>query len=368
MEHKEFAKYYQTIFDFIAEAIFIHDVDTSKIIDVNDAMLKMYGYENKIEVLSGNIGDLSFNCAPFDHENAMLLIHKTLFEGPQKFEWIARRKDGSTFWIEMNLKKIDLSGTNRILAIGRDITEQKQAQILLAEQAKELKEINATKDKFLSIIAHDLKNPFNAIIGFSDLMLQNFYELDNDTLLQGITTIETASKHAYKLLENLLIWSQNQTGRSPFNPEILDLNKQVNESFKMIESSATIKSISVVNKVQKSTTIFADKNMVDSILRNLILNAIKFSYKGGKVKITAVESDHEIKVSVKDNGVGIAPENQSAIFKIDKHTITLGTDNEQGTGLGLILCKDFIARHKGSIWVESTPGNGSTFTFSLPLK
>ncbi len=308
-------------------------------------------------------------------EDAFPNLTKTEF--PALYKSIARGERGSCEF-DIEYKDDQISGIynvqvfqtekDRITVYFTEITERLKAEKLLEKQSAELTKLNATKDKFLSIIAHDLKNPFNAIIGFSDLMIQNFNELDNETLLQGLNTIETASKHAYKLLENLLVWSQNQTGRSPFNPEVLNLNKQVTESFKIIESSAAIKGISVVININKSMEIFADKNMIDSVLRNLILNAIKFSHKGKKVKITAVESNHEIQVSVKDNGVGISPENQIAIFKIDKHTITSGTENEQGTGLGLILCKDFVERHNGSIWVESPPGSGSIFTFSLPLK
>lgn len=249
-----------------------------------------------------------------------------------------------------------------------EISERLNAEKLLEKQSEELIKLNATKDKFLSIIAHDLKNPFNAIIGFSDLMIQSFDELDNETLLQGLQTIETASKHAYKLLENLLIWSQNQTNRISFNPEILTLHTQVAESLKIIESSSKIKGISISVSINKSLKVYADKDMLDSVLRNLISNAIKFSHREGKIKITASEVDHQIQISVKDDGVGIPPEIQSGIFRIDKHTITNGTENEQGTGLGLILCKDFVTRHKGSIWVESTPGKGSKFTFSLPAK
>jgi len=247
-----------------------------------------------------------------------------------------------------------------------DITERKKTVRSLEQQSEELEKLNVAKNKFLSIIAHDLKNPFNAIIGFTDLMISSFSELDDETLLQGLHTIESASKHAFKLLENLLIWARNQNGQGLYNPELLDLNTQLAESLKIIESTASIKGINIVNGIKKPIEIFADKNMIDFVLRNLILNAIKFSHKGGKVRIVATESDHGTLVSVIDNGVGIPAVNQSAIFNIDKHTVTLGTDNEQGTGLGLILCKDFINMHNGTIGVESSPGNGSTFTFTLP--
>lgn len=248
-----------------------------------------------------------------------------------------------------------------------EITERKNAEKLLETQAKELQELNATKDKFLSIIAHDLKNPFNAIIGFSNLMLQNFNELDDETFHKGLKTIESASNRAYKLLENLLLWSQNQTGRIQFNPEKFNLTKHIKESLSMVESAAINKEIRIVTDIKKAYPVFADKNMIDLILRNLISNAIKFSHKGGKINLKVTKLDHELHVSVSDNGVGISPERQTAIFEIDKRSNTLGTDNEQGTGLGLLLCKDFVNWHGGRIWVESTPGKGSTFTFSLSL-
>ena len=249
-----------------------------------------------------------------------------------------------------------------------EITERKNAQELLAKQAKELQKVNVTKDKFMSIIAHDLKSSFNAIIGFSDLMLKNFDQLDQETFLKGLKTIESASTHAYKLLENLLIWSQNQTGKSQFNPEKLNLKAQVNESLGMVESAAINKKIKISISVNKDLHVFADKNMLDSILRNLISNAIKFSFKGGKIKVSATRLETEIQISVSDKGIGISPERLSTIFKIDKHTNTTGTENELGTGLGLILCKDFMTRHNGKIWIESMPQVGTLVSISFPLK
>jgi two-component system, sensor histidine kinase and response regulator len=249
-----------------------------------------------------------------------------------------------------------------------EITERKNAQELLARQTKELQELNATKDKFMSIIAHDLKSPFNAILGFSDLMLRNFDQLDPETFFTGLKTIESASTHAYKLLENLLIWSQNQTGKSQFNPKKLNLEAQVNDSIRIVESASINKKIKISTSIKKTLHVFADKNMLDSILRNLISNAIKFSFKGGKIKVTATQLETEIQISVSDKGIGISAERLSAIFEIDKHTNTTGTENELGTGLGLVLCKDFITQHNGKIWIESTPNIGTMVSISLPLK
>jgi PAS domain S-box-containing protein len=257
--------------------------------------------------------------------------------------------------------------SNTITVHFTDISERKKTEILLKQQATELQKINITKDKFFSIIAHDLKSPFNAIIGFTDLLLTNFNHLDEATLLKGIRTIESASSQAYKLLENLLLWAQNQTGRGQYNPEKLNLNRQIRESIHYIESTALNKGIRIINNIKTDYHIFADKNMIDTILRNLVSNAIKFSYSGSNIVISAIELDGEVNVSVSDNGTGIAPGKLTAIFEIDKRTNTVGTENEQGTGFGLVLCKDFIDRQGGNIWVESTLGKGSTFTFSFPL-
>jgi len=343
------------------------------LLDVNQACIDLFGLKNGNDIRGFN---LFSNPHLSEHDLVDIRAGKPIkYELAYNFEAIKSKnlyettRDGICFlecFINPTFNQ-NKEITGYIVHIN-EITERKNAEELLAKQTKELQEVNATKDKFMSIIAHDLKSPFNAIIGFSDLMLQNFDQLDQDTFLKGLKTIESASTHAYKLLENLLIWSQNQTGKSQFNPEKLNLKAHINESLKMVESAAINKKIKISVSVMKDLYVFADKNMFDSIIRNLISNAIKFSFKGGKIKISAIESDTEIQISVSDKGIGISPERQSAIFEIDKFTNTSGTENELGTGLGLILCKDFIARHKGKIWVESTPYVGTLVSFSLPLK
>lgn len=258
--------------------------------------------------------------------------------------------------------------TNKITVQFADISERKKTELLLEKQTAELQKINSTKDKFFSIIAHDLKSPFNAIIGFSDLLLTNLNYLDEETLVKGLKTIESASTQAYKLLENLLLWAQNQTGHKHFNPERLHLKRQIAESVSLIENTAINKEIQLNVNIKSNYYVKADKNMLDTILRNLISNSIKFSVRGSKVSITAIDLNDEVHISVSDNGTGIPPEKISAIFEMDKRTNTVGTEKEQGTGLGLVLCKDFIDRLGGKIWVKSIPNNGSTFTFSLPLQ
>ncbi len=358
---KESRERYKDLTELAVDGILI-GTEEGVIIDANSCICAMSGRSR--EELIG----LQISNSIFSPES----IKKTPFRFDQLLkgdivisERNILRPDGSEITVEMRTKMMPDKTYQTII---RDITERKKVELLLKEQADKLKELNSTKDKFMSIIAHDLKNPFNAILGFSDLMLSQFHQLDDETLLKGLRTIESASSHAYKLLENLLIWSQNQTGLMKFNPEMLNLKTQLNELLSTVENTAINKRIKIIIKIEKSKNIYADKNMIDSILRNLISNAIKFSYPEGKINISATEIGNHMHISVTDNGIGITPDRISAIFKIDKRTNTLGTENEQGTGLGLILCKEFVNRHKGDIWVKSIPGKGSTFTFSLPLK
>jgi signal transduction histidine kinase len=247
-----------------------------------------------------------------------------------------------------------------------EITKRKKAELLLEDQAKELQKLNLTKDKFFSIIAHDLKSPFNAIIGFSELMLQNYNDLDDTTFIKGLKTIESAGNHAYKLVENLLLWSKNQAKGNNYTPEWLSLNKQIKESLILADSAIQNKELKVSFNPEQTINIFTDRNMIDLVLRNLISNAIKFTHKNGQIKVSISENEQEILTSVTDSGIGISEIKLSTLFEINKPKNTLGTDNEQGTGLGLILCKDFIENLGGKIWAESILGTGSTFTFSIP--
>lgn len=342
------------------------------LLEVNQACVDLFGLNNSLEIRGFNLfsnphltpqGILDIKAGkPIKYEleyNFDLIRERNLYETTRQGKCYLECFINPT--VDSN-KEI----TGYIVHI-TEISERKKAEMLLAKQAKELQELNATKDKFMSIIAHDLRSPFNAIIGFSDLMVKNFHQLDEETFLKGLKIIESASSHAYKLLENLLIWARNQTGKSQFNPEILNLGQQVNEALKTIESTAVHKNITFSTSVNKSLQVFADRNMLDSIIRNLVTNAIKFSFKGKKIKISAVSSENEVCISVTDKGIGISPDRLAAIFEIDKHTNTSGTENELGSGLGLILCKDFVTRHNGKIWIESTLNKGTKVSFTLPL-
>jgi PAS domain S-box-containing protein len=247
-----------------------------------------------------------------------------------------------------------------------DITDRKLANEQIKQKNDELQKLNATKDKFFSIIAHDLKSPFNAILGFSDLLINQIKEKDYEGIDEYAKIIEQSSQRAMDLLMNLLEWSRAQTGRLEFNPENFELVDLIVENKVLFDFIAGQKSITIQNVLPHNLVVFADKAMISTVLRNLISNAIKFTRQGGKITISIEKKENEILVSVSDNGVGISVARVEKLFRIDESDSTKGTNNESGTGLGLILCKEFVEKHHGTIWVESTVGSGSTFSFTLP--
>lgn len=253
-----------------------------------------------------------------------------------------------------------------ILGTSMNVTERTAAVQQIKLQNEELQKINAEKDKFFSIIAHDLKSPFNTIIGFSDLLSEHIREKDLNRIEEFADYIKQSSYRAMNLLMNLMEWSRSQTGRMDFNPEHFNLADIVNENLLLVSDRAVQKSIAIKNTFAANKPVFADKAMISTILRNLITNSIKFTRTGGEILISVKEEQERLIVSVHDTGVGIPQNALDKLFRLDKNYSTSGTENEQGTGLGLILCKDFIDKHKGEIWVESHEGEGSTFFFSIP--
>ncbi len=251
----------------------------------------------------------------------------------------------------------------------RTLTKQKEE---IAEKNTELLELNATKDKLFSLVAHDLKSPFSSLLGILEELSENFSEYDDDKKEEYIRYINNVAEKVYKLLENLLTWAQSQIGRTTFMPEKINLESLINEIILLFEESSNNKEISLITGINKGLTVSADRNMIDTVLRNLILNAIKFTSKGGLItiksrKVTDENNKKFVEISVKDNGVGISSEIQSKLFKVTENITTKGTENEKGSGLGLLICQEFIEKHGGKIWVESKLNKGSKFFFTIPM-
>jgi PAS domain S-box-containing protein len=274
--------------------------------------------------------------------------------------WVWVQDRGKVIHWSYDGKPLWMAGTHS------DITERKLAEEKMVQLNQQLKETNAAKDKFFSIIAHDLKNPFNAIIGFCNLMASQIRKKNYESVEEYTGIIQNSSKRAMSLLINLLEWSRSQTGGITFNPEYLETVALVNEVLEMANDSALQKPVSILRNLPNSLIAYADKDMISTVLRNLISNAIKFSYPGGQIVISAENSKDEIKLLVTDHGVGIRPEAIHKLWRIDESYSTMGTSKEKGTGLGLLLCKEFVEQHGGKIWVESQLGKGSTFMFTIP--
>jgi two-component system sensor histidine kinase/response regulator len=234
---------------------------------------------------------------------------------------------------------------------------------------EELKELNATKDKFFSIIAHDLRNPLQCLILYADSLHNDYDLLDDDKRKDYFHKFYNNSNLIAALLENLLEWSQSQQGIIEPHPKEIDLHALTEENIDLLEENAKKKNIAVSSQIKPETFAFADNNMIRTVIRNLISNAVKFTNPGGKVEISAAISTNgnSVDITISDNGVGISAEDIDTLFRIDvKKKKNKGTDNEKGTGLGLILCKEFVEKNNGSIRVASEPGKGSRFTFTLP--
>jgi signal transduction histidine kinase len=237
---------------------------------------------------------------------------------------------------------------------------------LISEQKEKLTELNSSKDKFFSIVAHDLRNPFNGLYGFSKLLLDDYHNLSEAERLEYLGYIQKSSEDILKLVEDLLNWSRLQTGKIEFIPEKFDFYDEVNAVCKLLKVNAIKKNITINNAVKPNNFVVADRNMVNTILRNLVSNAIKFSYKGRTITIKSTQDNEFTRATIEDTGAGIEESGIDCLFKIDKQYIRKGTENEDGTGLGLIICKEMVDLHKGKIWVESVKDKGSLFHFSIP--
>jgi PAS domain S-box-containing protein len=300
-------------------------------------------------------------------------IFKQLKENRKAVSYTARRKLGNKdiLWSQTTISPVldEKGDIIRLIAIDSDITRLKSAEEQIEKQRDELKHLNATKDKFFSIIAHDLKNPFHSIMGFSDLLTRSYEAIEEEKKKEFIKLINDSSTSAYGLLENLLNWARTQTNRIKYNPSQIDISIITREVFQMLSVIAENKKVQLQTPEDfKEVYAYADYNMVYTVFRNLINNALKFTESGGKVSVDTSIIKDRIEIVISDTGIGMTEEEKSKLFKLDEFHTTTGTSGEAGTGLGLIVCREFILIHGGDIEIESQKGKGSSFKFTLPLK
>jgi signal transduction histidine kinase len=241
------------------------------------------------------------------------------------------------------------------------------AEELLKKSEQQLRQLNADKDRFISILGHDLISPFNMLIGYSGLLLEDIRKLEIEDIENQLIQINKAAQNTFKLLEELLIWARTQSGKIPFCPRTLSFGDICRDILSTLSLVANSKKITINYTVANTLFVFADADMLKTILRNLVSNAIKFTNTNGLININAEEKAENVLVSVSDNGVGIEPENVLKLFDFSYVLSTTGTADEKGTGLGLLICKEFVEKHGGKIWVESKEGRGSEFKFTIPF-
>ncbi len=238
----------------------------------------------------------------------------------------------------------------------------------LKDSEKHLMSVNATKDKFFSIISHDLRNPFASIVSFSRILKRDISSLSKKELLELAAELDKSVEKINSLLENLLQWSRTQRGVIDFQPGYFSIKDAVTETIQLFNRMANEKDISISDNIDDSINAWGDLNMTRTIIRNLLSNAIKYSHKGGHVELYSHRQNDMVEISVVDHGVGIPEEVQKKLFHTNSLFSTYGTDDEKGSGLGLLLCNEFVRRQGGEIFIKSKEGKGSVFTFTIPAK
>lgn len=363
---------YRMLAENVADVIWVLNLAQGKFTFISPSVFQLRGVTVEEAMQESLETSLSPESAKTVIEKIAAAI-KDLEESPEEkrfyYDEIQQyKKDGSLIWIEtVTHLVINSNGETEVMGVSRDINERKKAEVILTESKNKLNDLNATKDKFFSIIAHDLMSPFNTLIGFCSLLLRQAEKNDMNAVTLSAKLMQDSAEKTRSLLKNLLEWSRTQTGNIAYIPELFELSSILEEETDLLLSSAQQKGIELQLNIPINTSVYADKYMLRTIFRNIISNAIKYTYPGGIIKVSVENKQSDWQFKVMDNGVGMEPAVCENIFIIGAHKSEAGTQKEQGTGLGLILCKEFVERNAGKIWVESKLGEGSSFFFTLPI-
>ncbi len=365
---------YRLITENSSDVIWILNLSKQKFTFISPSILNLRGYtaeEALSQTLEESLTPESIKVVNEIIQNALPLFleNSNTFQSAYITEVQQPCKNGDTIWVEVATQiQFNSDAEIEVLGVSRNIEKRKKMeQELLLSQAK-LKELNATKDKFFSIIAHDLKGPVSGISGISGILKTEAPNLDIDTIVKYTDIINSSALHTFNLLENLLDWARMQQGGISFEPKNILIYQLIKSEIEDLKYNADQKNITMVHATQEDITAKADVKMIGTVLRNLILNAIKFTAKDGKVSIETKKKDGVIEISVTDTGIGMNKEEVEKLFRIESSFTRRGTENEKGSGLGLLLCKEFVEKHGGIIRAESEKGKGSKFTFTIPNK
>jgi PAS domain S-box-containing protein len=329
---------------------------------VNNSMAGMLGY-NESELLGKPIWSLTTKY--YKNLVRALFLKRENFDLKPAYDIKCVRKDGSIQWMEFKIKHLE--NQDKSFCMVSDITRRKETEHKLKRSERDLKRSNAAKDKFFSIVSHDLKTPFNTLMGYNYLLMKEYKQYDDEKRESMIRTLYDITKQTFNLLENILVWSRSHTGSIPYAPRRFNITKMLLENIRLYTPTARSKNISLILEPDiQNIEVFADPEMIHTVIRNLVNNALKFTNEQGEVRIGVFDYDPEkVSVTVTDTGIGIDPKKSKDIFRIDSSSSTRGTHYEKGTGLGLGICKEFVVKNKGTIWVDSVPGQGSRFSFTL---
>jgi len=362
--YEEQNKFQANLLDLVGQAII--GTDLKGIVNYwNKAAEELYGYK-KDEAIGKYVSLLNTPEKLESEANKIMGLLRSGKRWEGEFELLTKDRKSFTGFVT-NAPVFDEKGEiTGMVGVSSDISEKKKNEEKIKNSEAQLRKLNATKDKFFSIIAHDLRNPFNIIIGLSEILRENAEDFLKDELIEISEKIYNNSNIAFNLLENLLEWSRAQTGGLHYELMKLIVNYPIYDNINIVSSQAKSKNITILFSPEKNYEVYADKNLLGIVIRNLLTNAIKFSHSGGEVRVDCIESDEELSVSVRDNGIGIKEADLEKLFKIDEKFVTPGTNKEKGTGLGLLLCKEFVELMNGKISVKSEPEKGSVFSFTLP--
>lgn len=350
---------YRLLSDLTMEGIIIHK--NGIVVDLNAALARLLVYEPD-ELLGKNILELIV------HEQDRDIVRKNITKEYAK-PYVARfvKKNGEVFFVELEARNFEIDGEIMRVASVRDITERKKSEEEIRRVNSELRNALAEKDKFFSIIAHDLKSPISGFLSLTKILVENFEELTVKEVNKSLDALYASSVRVYALLENLLEWARVQQGLLTCSPSHFLLKGIVRSSLDFTHSVADQKGIVLRDETPDDLVVCIDPPMIGTVLRNIVSNALKFSNRGGQVLITARQDGDMVTVEVRDEGVGMDRHTLSVLFSLDNKITRPGTEGEVSTGLGLILCKEFVEKHGGKIWAESSPGQGTTFYFTLPV-
>jgi PAS domain S-box-containing protein len=326
------------------------------ILELGPAVFELTGYTSE-ELLGKSVSDIYYNAPDRINFINKLLKDKVIINYELKF--ITKHGDIIDTDVSAHFEFDDKGNPEYIAGTIHDITKLKRIE-------KELKELNVTKEKFFSIIAHDLKNPIGSFKQLTKLLNDEFEQFSQDEKKEIISLLNSSASQLFQLLENLLTWSSSQMNKISFNPEKTDICQIIKNNISLLTTQAQNKNITLNNKCESNIIGFFDVNMISTVIRNLISNAIKFTPSGGNIIISSEYFNGNIKIWVTDSGIGISENDIQKLFKIESSHSTPGTENESGTGLGLILCKEFVQKNGGEIWVKSELNKGTTFFFTLP--